>query len=84
MGLLTIAVLVWRTTQYSAFVYQGGIVLLSLATVLVAHAAEVAVHQGHFGEAQAWLNRATALADTRPGTAERWRTRPIAADPNDA
>ena len=35
IGLVTIAVLVWRTTQYSAFVYQGGIVLLSLATVLV-------------------------------------------------
>jgi len=35
VGLLTIAVLVWRTTQYSAFVYRGGIVLLSLATVLV-------------------------------------------------
>jgi peptidoglycan/LPS O-acetylase OafA/YrhL len=35
VGLLTIAVLIWRTTQYSAFVYRGGIVLLSLATVLV-------------------------------------------------
>lgn len=35
IGLVTIAILVWRTTQYSAFVYQGGIVLLSLATVLV-------------------------------------------------
>jgi len=35
IGLVTIAALVWRTTQYSAFVYQGGMVLLSLATVLV-------------------------------------------------
>jgi peptidoglycan/LPS O-acetylase OafA/YrhL len=35
VGLVTIAALVWRTNQYSTFVYQGGIVLLSLATVLV-------------------------------------------------
>ena len=34
-GLLTIALLVWRSNQYSAFLYRSGIVLLSLATVLV-------------------------------------------------
>ena len=48
VGLITIAVLVWRTTQYSAFVYQGGIVLLSLATVLVvAVCAHPATRVGH-------------------------------------
>src|ERR1019366_9319172 len=34
-GLLIIALLVWRTNQYSAFPYRGGMVLLSVATVLV-------------------------------------------------
>ena len=33
-GLLVIGVLVWRTNQYSPFPYRGGMVLLSLATVL--------------------------------------------------
>jgi peptidoglycan/LPS O-acetylase OafA/YrhL len=33
-GLLVIAVLVWRTNQYSPFPYRGGMVLLSVATVL--------------------------------------------------
>ena len=34
-GLLAIAVLVWKTNQYSPFLYHGGLVALSLATVLV-------------------------------------------------
>ena len=35
VGLIVITLLVWRTDQYSAFLYHGGIVLLSVATVLV-------------------------------------------------
>ena len=35
VGLLVIAALIWRTTEYSAFLYQGGLVLLSVATALV-------------------------------------------------
>jgi peptidoglycan/LPS O-acetylase OafA/YrhL len=35
VGLAAIGVLVWRTNQYSPFLYHGGLVLLSLATVLV-------------------------------------------------
>jgi peptidoglycan/LPS O-acetylase OafA/YrhL len=35
VGLVAIGVLVWRTNQYSPFLYHGGLVLLSLATVLV-------------------------------------------------
>jgi peptidoglycan/LPS O-acetylase OafA/YrhL len=35
VGLIGIVLLVWRTTQYSAFLYQGGLVLLSICTVLV-------------------------------------------------
>jgi peptidoglycan/LPS O-acetylase OafA/YrhL len=34
-GLLLIAVLVWRTSEYSAFLYRGGLVLLSVATAVV-------------------------------------------------
>lgn len=34
-GLVVIAILIWRTDQYSSFLYQGGFVVLSLATVLV-------------------------------------------------
>jgi peptidoglycan/LPS O-acetylase OafA/YrhL len=34
-GLLVIAVLIWRTTQYSGFLYDGGLVLLSVATAAV-------------------------------------------------
>jgi peptidoglycan/LPS O-acetylase OafA/YrhL len=39
VGLVGIGLLMWRTTQYSAFLYRGGLVLLSLATVLVIVAA---------------------------------------------
>jgi peptidoglycan/LPS O-acetylase OafA/YrhL len=35
IGLLTIAAMIWRTGQYSSFLYRGGFVLLSVATVLV-------------------------------------------------
>jgi peptidoglycan/LPS O-acetylase OafA/YrhL len=35
LGLLIIAVMIWRTGTYSSFLYQGGFVVLSLATVLV-------------------------------------------------
>src|SRR6266480_2990271 len=35
VGLATIAVLVWRTNQYSSFLYPQGLVLLSVATALV-------------------------------------------------
>ncbi len=35
VGLLIIAVLIWRTTEYSEFLYQGGLVLLSVATAMV-------------------------------------------------
>ena len=39
VGLLGIAVLMWRTNQYSAFLYRGGLVLLTIATLLVIMAA---------------------------------------------
>ncbi|HEX3734452.1 MAG TPA: acyltransferase family protein [Solirubrobacterales bacterium] len=35
VGLLAIALMIWRTGQYSSFLYRGGFVLLSIATVLV-------------------------------------------------
>jgi peptidoglycan/LPS O-acetylase OafA/YrhL len=35
VGLVVIALLIWRTNQYSPFLYRGGIVLLSVATVSV-------------------------------------------------
>jgi peptidoglycan/LPS O-acetylase OafA/YrhL len=35
VGLLVIGILIWRTSEYSPFLYKGGIVLLSVATVLV-------------------------------------------------
>ncbi|HEX4829850.1 MAG TPA: acyltransferase family protein [Trebonia sp.] len=34
-GLLVIGLLVWRTTEYSGFMYDGGMALLSVATALV-------------------------------------------------
>ena len=34
-GLLAIALMIWQTDQYSSFLYRGGFVLLSVATVLV-------------------------------------------------
>jgi peptidoglycan/LPS O-acetylase OafA/YrhL/lysophospholipase L1-like esterase len=38
-GLAVFAVMVWRTSEYSAFLYRGGLVLLSFATVLMVAAA---------------------------------------------
>jgi peptidoglycan/LPS O-acetylase OafA/YrhL/lysophospholipase L1-like esterase len=38
-GLVIIALLIWRTTQYSAFLYRGGMVLLSVGTAMVVGAA---------------------------------------------
>jgi peptidoglycan/LPS O-acetylase OafA/YrhL len=35
LGLLAIALMIWQTDQYSSFLYRGGFVLLSIATVLV-------------------------------------------------
>ena len=35
VALAVIAALIWRTDEYSAFIYQGGLVILSLATVVV-------------------------------------------------
>ncbi len=34
-GLIVICLLIWRTNQYSAFPYRGGMLLLSIATALV-------------------------------------------------
>ena len=31
-GLIVIGLLIWRTTQYSPFLYRGGFVILSVAT----------------------------------------------------
>jgi peptidoglycan/LPS O-acetylase OafA/YrhL/lysophospholipase L1-like esterase len=35
VGLVVIGLLIWRTNDYSPFLYQGGLVLLSVATVMV-------------------------------------------------
>jgi peptidoglycan/LPS O-acetylase OafA/YrhL len=51
-GLVVFAVLVWRTSQYSAFLYHGGLVLLSLATALMVAAA--ASPAGRFGRMLGW------------------------------
>lgn len=51
-GLLLIGILIWRTTQYSTFLYHGGLVLLSLATAL---AVAVLVHPAaRLGRALGW------------------------------
>src|SRR6202000_1779145 len=34
IGLLIIAILIWRTGEFSQFLYRGGFVVLSLATVM--------------------------------------------------
>ncbi|HEY6479541.1 MAG TPA: acyltransferase, partial [Streptosporangiaceae bacterium] len=47
VGLLVIAALVWRTNEYSPFMYRGGLAVLSLATVLVL--AAVAAPAGRLG-----------------------------------
>ncbi len=35
IGLLAIALMIWQSDQYSSFLYRGGFVLLSIATVMV-------------------------------------------------
>jgi len=35
LGLVVIALMIWQTDQYSSFLYRGGFIVLSLATVLV-------------------------------------------------
>jgi peptidoglycan/LPS O-acetylase OafA/YrhL len=57
-GLAVFAVLVWRTSEYSPFLYRGGLVLLSFATALmVAAAASPATTFGRIlgGETLRWL-----------------------------
>jgi peptidoglycan/LPS O-acetylase OafA/YrhL len=57
-GLAVFAVLVWRTSAYSPFLYRGGLVLLSFATALmVAAAASPASLFGRIlgGETLRWL-----------------------------
>jgi peptidoglycan/LPS O-acetylase OafA/YrhL len=51
-GLAVIGVLIWRTNEYSPFMFRGGLVLLSLATVLVV--AAVTVPGGLLGRALGW------------------------------
>jgi len=51
-GLAVFAVLVWRTGQYSPFLYRGGLVLLSFATALMVAAA--ASPAGRFGPILGW------------------------------
>ena len=48
LGLLGIALLIWRTNEYSAFLYRGGMFLLSLCTCLVV--AAVAHPGGRIGK----------------------------------
>ena len=51
-GLAVFAVLVWRTSEYSAFLYRGGMVLLSFAAALMVAAA--ASPASRFGQALGW------------------------------
>jgi peptidoglycan/LPS O-acetylase OafA/YrhL len=51
-GLIVIAVLIWRTGQYSPFLYRGGMVLLSLATAAVVLA--VVSPAGRLGQVLGW------------------------------
>ena len=51
-GLAVCAVLVWRTSEYSPFMYHGGMVLLSFATALMVAAA--AAPASRFGRILGW------------------------------
>jgi peptidoglycan/LPS O-acetylase OafA/YrhL len=51
-GLVVIVLLVWRTNQYSPFMFRGGLELLSVATALVV--AAVATPGGLLGRALGW------------------------------
>jgi peptidoglycan/LPS O-acetylase OafA/YrhL len=48
IGLLVIGALIWRSTKYSAFLYPGGMIVLSLATALTI--AAVAAPAGRLGQ----------------------------------
>ena len=52
-GLAVIVLLVWRTNQYSPFMFRGGLVALSAATAIVV--AAVATPGGLVGAALGWL-----------------------------
>jgi peptidoglycan/LPS O-acetylase OafA/YrhL len=52
-GLVVIALLIWRTSEYSPFLYHGGIVLLSIGTV--ATVAALAHPASLLGVAVGWL-----------------------------
>jgi peptidoglycan/LPS O-acetylase OafA/YrhL len=52
VGLIGIILLIWRTSQYSAFLYQGGLVLLSICTVFVV--AACAHPASRLGRALGW------------------------------
>ncbi|MDQ3833038.1 MAG: acyltransferase [Actinomycetota bacterium] len=52
-GLVVVALLIWQTNQYSAFLYRGGIALLSVATVLVV--ATLAHPASQLGRALGWM-----------------------------
>jgi peptidoglycan/LPS O-acetylase OafA/YrhL/lysophospholipase L1-like esterase len=56
VGLVIIALLIWQTNEYSPFLYRGGIVLLSVATVLVVAA---------LAHPASWLGPALGLAPLR-------------------
>jgi peptidoglycan/LPS O-acetylase OafA/YrhL len=51
-GLVAIAVMIWQTDQYSSFLYRGGFVVLSIATVLVV--AALAHPAGRLGPVLGW------------------------------
>jgi peptidoglycan/LPS O-acetylase OafA/YrhL/lysophospholipase L1-like esterase len=51
-GLVVFAVMVWRTSEYSPFLYRGGLVLLSLGTALMVAAA--ASPASRFGRVLGW------------------------------
>jgi peptidoglycan/LPS O-acetylase OafA/YrhL len=51
-GLVVVVLLVWRTNQYSPFMFQGGLEALSVATALVV--AAVATPGGLLGRALGW------------------------------
>jgi peptidoglycan/LPS O-acetylase OafA/YrhL len=52
VGLVVVVLLVWRTNQYSPFMFQGGLEVLSVATALVV--AAVATPGGLLGRALGW------------------------------
>jgi peptidoglycan/LPS O-acetylase OafA/YrhL len=52
VGLVVIGLLVWRTNQYSPFMFRGGLEVLSVATALVV--AAVATPGGLVGRALGW------------------------------